>query len=192
MKRGQKRKDPSTRFWNKVKKGSGCWEWTGFCNPYGRFNLGGRYGKIVSAHRFAWTIIHGEVPISKIVCHTCDNPKCVKLEHLVLGTHKYNTQDALSKGRMAVGEKAGRSKLKDSDVVSIRKDIRSYRKIAADYAISGSCVGQIKTGKRWKHIPEDTSDAPTIERENKPQDSETTRHIQVRGSDSTPDAGQAG
>ena len=57
---------------------SGCMEWTrktlpppGF--PYGRLRVN---GKDILAHRYAYQLCHGEIPVGMCVLHRCDNPKC--------------------------------------------------------------------------------------------------------------------
>jgi HNH endonuclease/AP2 domain len=87
-------------FWMKVKKRpNGCWEWAASCtkNGYGRFQINPRTYK---AHRISYFIAHGQLPVHLLVCHTCDNKKCVNPSHLFLGTSKQNTQDMISKDRL--------------------------------------------------------------------------------------------
>lgn len=86
------------RFWSQVGKGDCCWVWTGATNRegYGRFYA---CRDSFLAHRVAWSITKGDVPQDKLVCHHCDNPKCVNPEHLFLGTNHDNMQDMTAKGR---------------------------------------------------------------------------------------------
>lgn len=57
-------------------------------------------GEVRYAHRVAWEEAHGPIPDGLEVLHLCDNPPCINLDHLVLGTHAANMYDAASKGRM--------------------------------------------------------------------------------------------
>ena len=88
------------RFWSKVEKSEGCWIWTGAKTMgYGRFMFN---GKSVIASRMAHYLAHGEMP-SQFVCHHCDNPACVRPDHLFVGTAMDNNRDAILKGRLDPG-----------------------------------------------------------------------------------------
>jgi hypothetical protein len=85
------------RFWGYVRMGDGCWEWTGATQGgYGAFHLRSR---VIRSSRFSWMIHRGEIPAGMVVCHRCDNPPCVRPDHLFLGDHTENAIDSLSKGR---------------------------------------------------------------------------------------------
>jgi hypothetical protein len=92
------------RFWKKVNKTSTCWEWTAYklFNGYGRFSIN---GKTDYAHRISWQFATGKYPKGKQVLHTCDNPACVKPDHLFLGTLKDNMVDRNKKGRQFTEKK---------------------------------------------------------------------------------------
>jgi hypothetical protein len=93
---------------------SGCTEWTGQRDPdgYGRFTLANR--QPTRAHRYAWVAAMGGHPCVQgglqdgvQVLHRCDNPPCVRVEHLFLGTNQDNVRDRDSKGRNAWGPRHG-------------------------------------------------------------------------------------
>ena len=85
---------------DKVVKGPKCWEWTGTrSNGYGRFTakVGNRH-KECTATRWIWEYRRGPIPKGKILMHRCDNPPCVRLAHLKLGTKRENLLDCIAKG----------------------------------------------------------------------------------------------
>lgn len=95
----RKRRPVADRFWEKVQKTDSCWLWTGGSVPrgYGRFLWpDGRKGY---AHRFSYELANGPVPDGLWVLHCCDNPPCVRPDHLWLGTHADNMHDMAAKGR---------------------------------------------------------------------------------------------
>lgn len=93
---------PEQRFWRKVHRTPTCWEWTGSTGKNGRGEIEiGRRGEAgyrrMKAYRFSWELHHGPIPPGMLVCHRCDNPRCVRPEHLYLGTQKQNAADYWSK-----------------------------------------------------------------------------------------------
>lgn len=99
------------RFWLKVdKKGpkqphmrTRCWTWlsaSSATNTYGTFAFpAGERWKHVKAHRYSWQLTNGEIPAGMQVLHRCDNKRCVRPEHLFIGTQLDNMIDMVQKGR---------------------------------------------------------------------------------------------
>lgn len=52
-----------------------------------------------SAHRIVFAHINGPIPSGLVVRHACDNPACVRPEHLSLGTQWDNVMDMRERGR---------------------------------------------------------------------------------------------
>jgi hypothetical protein len=149
-------RETKERFWNKVDRKSShdCWEWQGFRrHEYGGFVF---QKKKKYAHRFAWELENGEIPLKMIVCHTCDNTLCVNPKHLFLGTDLDNARDRSEKGRTPAGIKSGMAKLTEKDVKEIRKlyAIGEYTQIelGKTYRVSQNCIGYIVRKETWKHI----------------------------------------
>ena len=85
------------RFWSNVVKGDGCWEWTGYVSGrYGRIRVGD--GRRIQAHRFSYELHYGATD-SPVICHRCDNPLCVRPDHLFAGDQAANLADMTAKGR---------------------------------------------------------------------------------------------
>jgi hypothetical protein len=107
------------RFWSKVKKSNDCWTWTAAkVRGYGIIRIA---GKDYRAHRVSWELSYGPIPAGMFVCHRCDNPSCVRPDHLFLGTPMDNQVDARQKGRLkrARGERHGMSRLSDETMKAI-------------------------------------------------------------------------
>lgn len=107
---------PEMRFWRKIKKVGGCWEWQGSKHPfgYGQFRVGNgtKRGRLIYAHHFAYEGSYGDIPDGMEVMHTCDNPSCCRPAHLVLGTHQENMDDMHRKGRHRVAHRVRRTHCK--------------------------------------------------------------------------------
>lgn len=98
------------RFWSKVNKAEdGCWLWQGTLlrQGYGCFKISGQMFK---AHRLAYQYTSGPIPEGLLICHKCDNPRCVHPDHLFLGTHKDNMADMSAKGRGYLNQPESRLK----------------------------------------------------------------------------------
>jgi hypothetical protein len=91
------------RFWEKVEKTDTCWNWTGAKN---KFNYGQFYynGKVRKAHRVSYLMKNGHYDESLVVAHKCDNPSCVRPDHLFLATQRENVNDMVAKKRHGAGQ----------------------------------------------------------------------------------------
>lgn len=142
-------------FWEKVRRGDGCWEWIGtrVNDRYGQTTKKGRH---VLAHRASWELANGPIPVGMQVLHRCDNPPCVRPDHLFLGTHEDNMQDMASKHRGSEGERSPTAKLTDAIVLEAKRRYRTGKSInsmAGEYGIDQSVLNRAVNGKRWKHVP---------------------------------------
>lgn len=90
------------RLWRKIAVHPlGCWEYQGAISRGGYGVIGSRPGPTAQqAHRVAWEVTWGPIPAGLLVCHRCDNRRCVRPDHLFLGDAKANLRDASRKGRI--------------------------------------------------------------------------------------------
>ena len=132
-------------FWSKVDKGDGCWIWTGMvtASGYGRLYYQGR---LYGAHRLAYQLSRG-FPASGLVCHTCDNPRCVRPDHLFDGSQMDNMGDAACKGRT-------RSKYGKDAALKVVELVRSGMSAAAagrQVGMTAILAQKIMGGEVWSH-----------------------------------------
>ena len=155
-----RRLDVAVRFWNKVhisENEEGCWEWQGSKVPfgYGRFRI--PKDRAVYAHRWSYEYIYGPIPNGLQILHQCDNPPCVRPDHLFLGTQSDNMRDSLDKGRLTAAILTkNHAKLTEDQVREIRerysKGNITQTELAKEYPIGPSSVSHIITGFTWKHV----------------------------------------
>lgn len=151
------------RFWSHVDKNNDCWVWTAsrYASGYGQFKA--KAGKpAVRASRFSWMLHFGPIPDGLLVCHHCDNPPCVRPEHLFLGTHQDNHDDMRRKGRQATASPASLhrlrhwAKLTPEMVVEIRRAYAgggvSMRQLAEQYGVNKSNIVRAINGRQWADV----------------------------------------
>jgi hypothetical protein len=139
---------------------SGCVEWTGSLTTkkYGKFK---RLGVYHLAHRASYAAFVGPVPPKMMVCHTCDNRKCIRPDHLFLGTARDNNHDMMAKGRARLGlappppprRGAAHHKAKLTD--DIIRRIRAGG-VGAEWArrlnVNEEHIRKIRRRHIWKHV----------------------------------------
>lgn len=152
-----------SRFWSKVHRTGNpdeCWEWTAcrHVRGYGQVAWLGVCGK---THRIAYELTFGPIPEGKCILHRCDNPACCNPRHLFAGTQLDNIRDRHSKGRTShasrnIGERSGRSKLTESQVVEILRRHATLgeteRSLAVEYGVTVSAIHLVVTRQNWRHV----------------------------------------
>lgn len=157
MPRGRVKIPAVVRFWKQVEKTDHCWNWVGAKDKDGYGQITDDYGRNKRSHRFSYRLHKGPFKDELRVCHTCDNPACVRPKHLFLGTDDDNLKDAINKGRLKVkGVDNPSAKLTEDDVRAIRKMREetgaSYAALARKFNIGEWTTAAIIKGIRWGHV----------------------------------------
>lgn len=154
--------DRSAIFWRRVDRtSSGCWLWSGsrLLDGYGSLNIKGLPKR---AHRASWFLVNGEIPRGTSVLHHCDNPPCVRPDHLFLGTQRENVADRHHKGRDGhsmgrPGESNANHKLTSDQVREIAARVASgetQEALAREFMVAQATISRIKHRRRWACVLE--------------------------------------
>lgn len=155
------REDP---FYSHVNMNGDCWLWTayvghdGYPLAYSRLRKKPMHGQ-----RVAWEIERGAIPEGMHVLHRCDNPLCVRIDHLFLGTIADNNRDMASKKRhwmtrsphKVLGENNNAAKLAPEQVRSLRREYaagESVTVLCTRYNISRGQVWKIGTHRSYPNV----------------------------------------
>ena len=137
------------RFWERVQKTEDCWLWVRPTHRAGYGELRTSSYVLELAHRLSWRLHFGDVPAGLYVLHKCDNPPCVRPDHLFLGTPKDNTHDMIQKDRHS-------HRLTIDNVRDIRLRYAlggiTQLQLAIEYGMDRSTIGYIVRNKLWAHV----------------------------------------
>ncbi len=145
--------DPIIRFSSKyvVDQENGCWNWIATLNNdgYGKFRKS--TNEYMLSHRFSYEYFIGPLIKGFVICHKCENPRCVNPDHLRQDTMSSNMIDMVNSGNQ------GNQKLSVSEVIEIKKELKFYYRgqfndLAHFYKVDRKTISYIKTGKIWSHV----------------------------------------
>lgn len=117
-------------------------------------------GKTTNMHRLIWCNANGvsvESIRGLVVRHKCDNPRCIALEHLEIGTYQDNTDDRQKRGRTVVlrGEKCGTSRMTEKDVrmaFALSRQGLTQVEIAKRIGCYQAWVSSVLLRQSWRHV----------------------------------------
>lgn len=160
-KRGPKTLPRAERFWQRVDRSQDCWVWTASLatqrGGYGHFYDDDQ--RLRRAHRVAWELTYGHIPAGIAVCHHCDNPPCVRPEHLFLETQTGNLRDMRHKGRGSGGRQSGVDRYNAVLTPEMVREARAARgrgegtaALARQYGVRPRTLSTAARGDSWARI----------------------------------------
>lgn len=157
------------RVLDRVVIDEGCWNWEGAKSL--EYGMVWWRGTTTSAHRVVWMILNNRLlDREEFVCHHCDNPPCVRPDHMFIGSIGDNTRDAARKGRMkGNGEIMPHRKLSFEAAREIRRQYGpvqpnglgrshkqvSMRQLAAQYGCSIDVIWAVLHNRAWREVVPD-------------------------------------
>lgn len=141
-------------FWARLRHDDGaeCWPFVGStADGYGTIKYQGLRWR---AHRLAYRLFHGSIPIGMWILHSCDNRICCNPAHLWPGDAKQNAQDMMQKGRWRGPpvNKSPNAKLTPDAVMEIRRSPSSCTELSRKFGVSIALISQTKRRKTWRHV----------------------------------------
>lgn len=134
---------------------SPCILWTGGTNKPGGYGRRMVNRKVGLVHRQTWEAHHGPIPAGMEVRHTCDEPRCYEIRHLILGSHQDNMDDMVERGRSHRGAAVHCAKLTPEQVRDIRARQSAGERqcdLAAEYGVARPTISYIVRGLKWKGV----------------------------------------
>lgn len=130
---------------------TGCLETT-VCKDACGYGMVSSGGKTYRAHVVVWISKKGIKPVGLNVLHECDNPSCVNIDHLHLGTPADNAIEMVQRGRQS-----GRypQKLRAEDIATIharRLKGESQGSIAKSFGVRSAAISRVLSNARWGHL----------------------------------------
>lgn len=143
------RKPIKERILATIKCSGGCWIWNGSRtrDGYPVLTIGRQQHR---AHRVSYQEFVGPIPHGLLVCHVCDQPLCVRPEHLFLGTARDNTRDMIAKGRRP--DMSGHNRkipvVERQRIRDLRASGLTLAAIAERYGVTFQVISDICCGRR--------------------------------------------
>ena len=104
-----------------------------------------------TAARIVWEHKYGPIGEGQIVCRDCDNPRCVNIEHLSLGTHEVKAAHKVSLGRQGIGASTLSAK-EVADVIAMRESGKRACDIARHFGVRPRTISNVCNGKTWRRL----------------------------------------
>lgn len=150
--REERLRNQEKRFYALASRESGCLVWQGHRSHRGNYGLFHVENRMERAHRIAWEMTFGSIPNGKLVLHYCDNPPCVWIPHLYLGTIQDNNRDRLLRNGYPRDSEHPLALLSMEDARRIRSRQRAgvrQADLAKEYGVSQSLISLVVLNRRY-------------------------------------------
>lgn len=149
-------------------KGCIVWPWAAVVRSdgsggYGMVRWGGRTRGAHLVSLLLWSGVDRGPEGLQAAHYVCGNRKCVNPVHLRWSTPKENSEDMVRHGTSPAGERHGRAKLTDVDVMEIRRrraEGQTTTHIGAKFGLSPGYVSRVARGVRWSHLDQPATAPP--------------------------------
>jgi hypothetical protein len=135
---------------------NGCWECTSHAKDKWGYPVVYFNKKTVTIARYIYITSNNiqSLPSNTVIRHKCDNPLCINLDHLEIGSPTDNVKDRVKRNRSATGERNGRAKLTSLQVKDIRDNLGvvSINSLARKYNVNSKVIYKIRDRVTWKNI----------------------------------------
>ncbi len=141
-----------------VAQSNGCIYFTSPLNIGGYGKIGAtqwaKKYRINSAHQLAYILTYGEYDRQLIICHKCNNRRCINPDHLYAGTVQDNSNDMVNSGRSLIGSLNHQSKLTDESAryILINKDKYSLDELAEQLGVTKGTIWKVINRYNWRHV----------------------------------------
>jgi rRNA maturation protein Nop10 len=150
---GQGTKAPMASVQYVIDQQTGCWNVTGKTTPQGYKPICRRRNGVTRtlyAHRLMYEHHNGvTLQSSDVVCHSCDNPRCVNPAHLWVGSDKDNAIDTARKGRNTA------EMTREQALYVIKKKAWApgeFQLLASAFGVGYEAVGSAARGETWNWL----------------------------------------
>lgn len=141
-----------------IPQSNGCVYFTSPLNVGGYGKIGStqwaKNYKINSAHQLSYILAYGDYDRKYIICHKCNNRRCVNPDHLYLGTVQDNSNDMVRSGRSLIGSKNLQSKLTEGNVRFIldNEDQITQADLGRLFGVTRGTIWKILRKYSWNHV----------------------------------------
>jgi hypothetical protein len=154
-------------FWSNTDRSDRCWTWLGSRRQDG-YGIVRVDGANTGAHRVAWELHHHRRLTAPMALHSCDNPPCVRPDHLRQGSAMQNVWDAIERRRHCYGGARADARLTNEQAVEAYlkfwKGRQYIKQIAEEYGVNPGVISGIVWRQSYRAVIEDAGLVKRMER----------------------------